>query len=524
MDEVDRLNKRIAALETENRRLRSETQRLWSTRDRLWDLIEPTLGLGTWIWDVASRDIEWSRNLFRLLGYDPDVTPLNEAAEAFDQQIHPEDLEIYLAGQERALGGDCDEPVHFRFVRADGSGLLHVALFYNPVRDASGEIVAFSGAILDVTARNELETELVRAGRLEVIGRLAGGVAHDFNNLLTIILGSAEVILMDSPGNPDAEQIAAAVEVGASLTGQLLSFTRQASGTPVPLCVDDVVARTEPLIRRLLREDVEVEVDLESQGALVLCEPGQLQSAIVNLAVNARDAMPEGGRLVFHTRLGRLPSGEPALLLRVADTGVGMSEKTLERVFEPFFTTKHGVKGPQGTGLGLASVRSFARSAGGDVSAETELGAGSTFEMALPIADAPPQPEAARATASVGIRDVLVVEDSPGVRRVLGSMLQRAGLEPRVYASADEVLEGWPQAFDDIRVLITDVVMPGMSGHELAARLREDRPDLGVVFVTGYDPERTSLERSFCLRKPFTRDQLVGAIEAVLPVPSTSGD
>lgn len=533
MDDRAQLLERIATLEAENRRLRSDVQRLWPVREQLWDRIEVLLEFGTWVWNVATRDIEWSRNLYRVLGYDPETTPVTEAAETFDQAIHPDDLESYHEGQERALRGEVDEPTRFRFIRPDGK-VIHVVLLFAPAWSEDGSLSAFAGAILDVTERVDTHGAALRAERLEAIGRVAGGVAHDFNNLLMIIAGNAELLLLDDPDNERARQIVGAVEVGASLTGQLLSFTRQTASVPTPVVLDTVVSRTVPLVERLLREDIRVEVELASEDRRIKVDPGQLQTAIVNLAVNARDAMPSGGALTFRTSHRPLsdPAGADAsdeapregVVLSVTDTGVGMDESVVARIFDPFFTTKDGSRGPQGTGLGLASVRAFVRGAGGDVHVHSVVGQGTTIELHFPrTTEALIIPENSGEQAPLKSGEVLVVEDSAGIRRVLIGLLRRSGLEPVVYPNANDALVDWPRLKRRVRVLITDVVMPGLSGHELAIRLREDRPDLGVVIITGYDPTGTPLEHSAFLRKPFTRRQLVEALEEVSPAKVIDG-
>ncbi|HBP17772.1 MAG TPA: hypothetical protein DEA08_08260, partial [Planctomycetes bacterium] len=344
MDELERLREQVGALQREVVRLRNPSQRLWSRRDVVWNQIEETLGLGTWTWDVAAQAVDWSPGLYRILGFDPEVTPVSEAAKVFDEHIHPEDLEAYLEGQERALGGDTSTPSRFRFRRPDGE-VIHCLLLYTAVKDAAGEALSFAGAILDVTERVAAEREMVRKGRLEVIGRLAGSVAHDFNNLLMVVLGNAELLQLEQGESEGLGQIQAAAKAGSSLTRQLLSFsaTRQGSA-PVTGSLRRLVDDAIPMIKRLLREDISVFVEHESGDDLVRVDPGQLQASVVNLAVNARDAMPRGGKLSFRTRTERLPLPEQGVaecvVLSVIDSGVGMSSETLELIFEPFFTTK----------------------------------------------------------------------------------------------------------------------------------------------------------------------------------------
>ncbi|MGE0708121.1 MAG: ATP-binding protein [Planctomycetota bacterium] len=536
MDEVARLRAQIEALELEVARLRSAAgeraratpaQQLWSKRDLVWNQLERTLRLGTWTWDVNTQQVSWSPNLFEVLGYDPARTPVAEAAKVFDEAIHPEDLEAYLEAQERALGGDTSRPARFRFIRPDGR-TIHVLLLYTAVQDEAGAPLSFAGAVLDVTEQVQAEHERLRAGRLEVVGRLAGSVAHDFNNLLAVIMGNVEVLLRERPESEGLKDIRLAVEAASSLTYQLLSFTRQRFEAASVFALDALVSDAGPLLERLLREDTPVRLELGAEGVLVSVDPGLFQGAVLNLAANARDAMPTGGQLVLRTRPGHFPAGEgepprEAAVLQVEDAGVGMDEATLARAFEPFFTTKDQPQGPIGTGLGLVSVRSFVRGAGGDLRVRSAPGAGTTFELFFPRA-APPEGGARAAGAAPAPRldlrgdEIVVVEDTGDVRRVLLAGLRRAGLEgAHSFASAEEALARWPALRGRARVLITDVVMPGRSGRELAALLRRDDPALGVVFVTGYDPAGTPLEGSVVLGKPYTLAQLLDALRAVTP-------
>lgn len=522
MDELERLRERVEALERENARLRNPAQALWSERDLVWNQIERTMGFGTWTWDVATQKVDWSPNLFAILGYDPEQTPVAEAAKLFDEAIHPEDLQVYLAAQERALGGDTSQPARFRYVRPLDGRTIHVMLLYTPVQEGE-PAPKFAGSILDVTEEVRAEGERLRAGRLQAVGRLAGSVAHDFNNLLAVIMGNTEFLLMSEPQNEALLDVLSAVRAGASLTGQLLSFTKHREGATQTLALDRLVEDTAPLLKRLLREDIQVELALAAEGSIKV-DPGQFQNALVNLAVNARHAMPMGGRLLLRTSLGQLPDSAetaPALILAVEDSGIGMDPETLARLFEPFFTTKNQAQGPSGTGLGLVSVQSFVRRAGGDVRVRSQPNQGTCFELFFPRAEratarAQVPPGSDLAPLELAGEEILVVEDAPNVRRVLIAGLERAGLAGvHSFAGTEEALAKWPELQDRVRILITDVVMPKRSGRELALLLRRERPDLGVVFVTGYDPEGTALERSVVLGKPYTLAQLLDALRRV---------
>jgi len=349
--------------------------------------------------------------------------------------------------------------------------------------------------------REQLRAQLLQAQKMESVGRLAGGVAHDFNNLLTVITGCSEELLQGLPAGSilreDAEAIRQAGARAAALTRQLLAFSRRQILQPRVLDLNRVVADVGLMLRRLLGEDVEVSAVLEPELGRVLADPNQLHQVLLNLAVNARDAMPSGGRLTIETsnfEVG-LPPGagasgpRPGRYVRVSvtDTGVGMDAATQQHVFDPFFTTKPpGL----GTGLGLSTVYGIVNQSGGWVSVRSEPGAGSTFDICLPrVEDRPeaPTPPAA-AVAATGTETVLVVEDQADVRRITCRMLGGAGYDVIEASGAEEALAVAAARAGPIHLLVADVVMPGTSGPALAARLAAVRPELRALFVSGYAP------------------------------------
>jgi PAS domain S-box-containing protein len=371
---------------------------------------------------------------------------------------------------------------------------------YAPLRSSDGEIVGVIGVATDVTERRRLEDQLRQAQRMEAIGRLAGGVAHDFNNLLASVLGHGELMLSRlEPGHPmrrSAEEIQKAASRGALLTRQLLAFGRREAPALRVLDLNDVVSGMEPMLRRLIGEDVQLETVPAAPPAAVRADRGQLEQVIMNLAVNARDAMPQGGRLtveVSHVTLdeayaqrhARVQPG-PHVVLSVADTGHGMDAETLAHVFEPFFTTKERGKG---TGLGLATVYGIVEQCEGHIRVQSEPGAGATFHVYLPRADEgalaldPPMPaEPIRR----GTETVLLVEDEDAVRATAREALESTGytvIEARDGVEALQVAAAYPRP---IHLLVSDVVMPRMGGGELARRLAAARPGVRVLFVSGH--------------------------------------
>jgi nitrogen-specific signal transduction histidine kinase/ActR/RegA family two-component response regulator len=388
----------------------------------------------------------------------------------------------------------------------------------------------------DVTDQRRLQEHLHQAVKLESIGRLAGGVAHDFNNLLTVILSCAEALKDDlaarRPVDPElVADIATAGERARDVTRQLLAFARRQVINPIPLDVNALLRGTEKLLRRVLGEDVEVVVRLRPDLWTVRCDPGQLEQVILNLAVNARDAMPDGGTLEIETTNaeidGRDVAAHPFMragsFVRVAirDSGSGMAPEVKAHAFEPFFTTKP--KG-RGTGLGLATVYGIVKQSDGYILVESEPGRGTTFELYFPrIADLAAVPAAAPqpAAATSGTETVLVVEDDPQVRDVTVRSLRAAGHPVLVAGCGRDALELDPEALRRTRLLVTDVVMPGLGGRALADELRRLHPALRVLYVSGYTQDaivqRGVLDSGIeFLPKPFTPTVLLSRVRAIL--------
>ncbi len=402
----------------------------------------------------------------------------------------------------------------------------HVRWFLVRLRATEeGEV---TGLLQDVTDRTLLEQQLRQAQKLEAVGRLASGVAHDFNNLLTIILGSGEHLLTEPPEEPEEarrelENLLDAARRAADLTGQLLTFGRQKPLQLEAVVLGKVLEDMRSMIARLIGTDIEVRVEDESGGSAVRTDPTQVQQVLLNLAVNARDAMRGGGTLSFHLR--NVESGHdpvPASLppgryvrLSVADTGTGISPEHLERIFDPFFTTKPA---GEGTGLGLATTYGIVRQSGGAIHVESREGEGTTFRIHLPrveVAEIEPAapPEAPRG----GGETVLLVDDDDQIRGLTEKLLRSGGYEVLAASSLAEALELHAARPDEIGIVLTDVVMPGGHGTDLAARLRERSPDLRLILMSGMGDGDVGLEEgaSF-LQKPFRRAELLGAVRSAL--------
>ncbi|MEU8664522.1 ATP-binding protein, partial [Actinoplanes philippinensis] len=383
--------------------------------------------------------------------------------------------------------------------------------------------------------RQRLEARMQQAQRLESLGQLAGGIAHDFNNLLAVILNYASFIVEDAAGTPpavDAEQIARAARRGSDLTHQLLAFARREVIRPRPLNLNTVVTEVHQMLERSLGEHIALTVRTTAGLPSVMADPGQLEQVLVNLAVNARDAMPTGGRLTIDTALvdvdfehaaarAGLPTGR-YVRLRVSDTGAGMPKEVIDKAFEPFFTTKPS---GQGTGLGLATVYGIVTQAGGTVQIYSEPGIGTTFTILLPATDVEARSEAVDDTVA-GLAGhgatVLVVEDESALREVTCRILRRGGYTVLAADGGDEALR--LAATHSVDVLLTDVIMPNMLGKDLADAIRSRWPGTRVLFMSGYAQPVLTTHGTLAadvhlLEKPFTSAELMRALHDELRTP-----
>ena len=416
--------------------------------------------------------------------------------------------------------------------RKDGTPFWN-AVSVTPVRDAGGRVTHFIGVQADVTDRRRMEQALRQAAKMEAVGRLAGGVAHDFNNLLTVIGGFSDLLLLDTPSGDRRRdgvlQIRQAGERAAALTRQLLSFSRREVTRPVALDLNGVVAQAERMLGRLIGEDVVFDTVLDPHLPAVSADPGQIDQVVMNLCVNARDAMPTGGRLTVETRgveFAAPPPAAPELApgryarLTVTDTGHGMPADVLAQIFEPFFTTK-GVG--QGTGLGLATVHGVVKQHSGHVAVASAVGVGTTFTVLLPAAAAAPAGKGdSHLTRPLGGSEtVLLVEDEGAVRRIARISLQAQGYEVLEATDGEDALRVLAAHPGPVHLLVTDVVMPRMGGRHLADAARAARPGLRVLFVSGYTDDAVlrhgvrSAAEAF-LQKPFTPLALAKRVREVL--------
>jgi PAS domain S-box-containing protein len=485
-----------------------------------------------WDWDLVSDELWWNEGVQTLFGYAPEQ--IGPDVSWWHDRIHPEDRERVVRDIRAAVDrGSESWSAEYRYLRADGSYARVFDRGY-VLRDGEGHATRMIGAMMDITQRKQLEDELRQAQKMEAVGLLAGGVAHDFNNLLTVIAGRTHLLLAklkaDDPSRRSVELIQKTSDRAAALTRQLLAFSRKQVLQRKVLDLNATVAEVSGILRRLIGEDVELLLTLGPRAGCVNADPGQLEQVLLNLAVNARDAMPQGGTLSLETdqvRLDAAPAGRPDALppgpyavLRVIDTGIGMDEATQARIFEPFFTTKERGKG---TGLGLSTVHGVVRQHGGTITVRSAVGAGATFEIYLPQVEVAPDGEERGESArpAAGHETVLLVEDEDDVRALAREVLERHGYTVVEAPDGAQALSLFERGGSRIDLILTDVVMPRMSGRELVDRVRASRPTMPVLYMSGYTEDaivRHGVRDAslLLLSKPFGPADLVRKVREVL--------
>lgn len=453
--------------------------------------------------------------------------------------VPEEKVEESKALIQRMLAGESLHGLELRRQKKDGSP-LDITIFTAPLFDAHGQINGIMALNMDITESKRLKEQLLQSQKMEVVGRLAGGVAHDFNNLLTAITGYSELVLNfmdeDNPLRQDVAEIRKAGDRAASLTRQLLAFSRKQVLQPKVLDLNLVVESLGNMLQRLLPSDIDLVISPGANLGRVMADPGQIEQVILNLAINARDAMPQGGRLTIATanadlkesHARRLVNVEPGpyVLLQVSDTGCGMDPETKSHVFEPFFTTKELGKG---TGLGLSTVYGIIKQSGGHVAVHSKPEQGATFKIYLPriseVLEPVPQTLHQSTAKYRGRETILLVEDEDGVRQLVSTVLQRHGFTVLEAKHGREALDLSLKHPGPINLVLTDVVMPGMGGQELAKRLLTTHPDLKVLYMTGYAEEiqkdqNVPGQEIYLLEKPFEAHRLLRRVRHLLDAPA----
>jgi two-component system, cell cycle sensor histidine kinase and response regulator CckA len=499
-------------------------------REELFRLISENAADMIALVDVSGRRIYNSPSYQTLLGYTPEELTGTSSFE----QIHPDDhkkvmdaaLETRRTGETRCL--------EYRIRHKDGRWLT-LESTASAVKDAAGEVEKLVIVNRNITERKYLEEQLGLSQKLEAVGRLSGGIAHDFNNLLGVIIGYGEALQQHmSPSDPMREavdEIQKAANRAASLTQQLLAFGRKQVLEPKVLDANAVVSDVDKMLRRLIGEDIELQISLAHNLGRVKADRSQLEQVILNLAVNARDAMPQGGVLRIETKNAQLTDSDKSrfryvvpgqyILIRVIDNGCGMSPELQSHIFEPFFTTKEKGKG---TGLGLATVYGVIKQSEGYVWVESEVGKGTEFKIYLPRAEGAAEETPQTIAASGHARSsatILIAEDEDSLRKLTCNTLRGLGYSVIEARDAANALSIAAETEVDIDLLLTDVVMPGMSGRTLAEKMTAARPEIKVLYMSGY-PDGAIVTHGvlnpgmFILRKPFTRDELLRRVEESL--------
>jgi len=484
----------------------------------------------------SGRWVYLSPQLEEILGYKP-ADWVSDYGK-FVNAIHPEDRE-HVTAERAASGGKGRIALEYRLISKDERTVwVHDEAVV--VRDLSGKPLYVQGYLLDISVervaeleRRRLEAELLHSQKMEAIGRLAGGIAHDFNNLLTAITGYSELIVSElDPASSlarDAEEIKRAAEQAAAMTQQLLAFSRRQVLQPVLLNPNEVIGRIEKMLQRLIGENIELVTTLAPEIAAIRADRSQIEQVIMNLVVNARDSMPSGGRITIETANANLDEAEASLLglsagdfmlATISDVGLGMDEETMTHIFEPFFTTKEQ---GEGTGLGLATVHGIVEQSNGAIHVSSEIGSGSVFRVYLPVTEESIEADGPIAPLgdAKGTETLLLVEDEEMVRQLVARVLRELGYEVFETSSGDEALALLDSLDRTIDLLVTDVVMPGMSGRELAEILTEKRPATRVLFMSGYTDEAIvhhgvlDGEAEF-IGKPFTPQELAHKVRGVI--------
>ena len=488
--------------------------------------------IGSWVSELDGSDqLTWSVETHRIFG-----VPLGEfegTSTSFFARIHPADVETIRAASRTALEHQRAYEIEHRILRSDGT-VRWVHQRADISRDRHGRGVRMIGTVQDITDRRLLEDQLRQSQKMEAIGRLAGGIAHDLNNALTAIAGYSELALAelpaDHPTRADVEEIRRGTERAGSVTRQLLAFSRKELLEPRLFDLNETIDSLGRLLARLIGTNITVRTDLARGLPPILGDPGQVEQAVINLAVNARDAMPRGGDLTLSTSLETLDEAAARanapmatgtyIVLRISDTGHGMSPDIAARIFEPFFTTKETGKG---TGLGLSMVYSTLKQIGGFIFVTSEVNRGTTFRLYFRPSRAvaptlPPSKASLGETTGQGQETVLVVEDESAVRNLVASSLRSENYHLLIAASAEEALELADRFVDPIHLLLTDAIMPGKSGIELAGLLLAKHPGLRVIIMSGYTEETLAgLEsKAELLQKPFSPKDLRSRVRAAL--------
>ncbi len=499
-------------------------------REALFRLISENAADMIAVVDASGKRVYNSPAYERILGYTQEELLSTSAME----QVHPDDRARVEEVAKEARAGGAGRSIEYRMRHKNGSW-RQLESTASTVRDEQGKVETLIIVNRDITERRHLEEQLRQSQKMEAVGRLSGGVAHDFNNLLGVIIGYAEFLQegLDTanPLRASVDEILQAGKRAASLTRQLLAFSRQQVLDPKVLDLKTCVTDMEKLLRRLIGEDIELTTVMDPELGKVKADQGQLEQVVMNLAVNARDAMPQGGKLIIRVEntvmdrefVRRYPypvQPGPYVLLTVTDTGIGMNAETKARAFEPFFTTKEKGKG---TGLGLSTVYGVVKQSGGYIDVDSAPDAGTTFKIYLPRVheEIAAERQRGQGAPSTGNETILVAEDETALRTLTCMTLELSGYKVLQAKDGLDALEVNRKHSGSIDLVLTDIVMPGMGGRALAEELMRLRPEIRIVYMSGYTGQAVGSQGpvepgSFYLHKPFTREALTQKIREAL--------
>lgn len=492
-----------------------------SAAEARWQRVQRLASIGSWEVDFETSQLTWSEESYRIYQVEPNSETLTR--QTFREFVHPDDAErVYQeVDQARRIGRPYN--VEHRVILRDGT-VKHLREYAEPVRGDDGAVRGLAGVVQDITEFKRLEEQFLQAQKLESVGRLAGGVAHDFNNLLQIINGFSEMLLAQMEETNSAREhirmIRDAGERAASLTRQLLAFSRRQPTEPRPVNLNDLLSEHVRLLRPLIGDTITLELHESASIGFVQADEGQLHQVLLNLVLNARDAMPDGGSLILGTGQTQSSAG-PMVFFSVRDTGTGMPDDVKQHMFEPFFTTKPE---GEGVGLGLPTVYGIVSQHGGTIEVESELGQGATFRVLLPRAETPgaSTSQAKGEPGNGSGQTVLVVDDDDQIRRLACTALASFGYvaieAPNSQAALDLIGDGAQR----IDLVLTDVMLPEMSGVILAQRIMQSNPGVRVLLMSGYSVQDPAAEGLEIIGKPFKLAELAASVRKALAGPPAS--
>jgi len=511
---------------------REETKAALEESEMRYRLIASTTTDAIWDWDITTGHVWRSEGFSTRFGYAPEA--VGEDLDWWQERVHPDDLPRTLASRDAFLEGvEANLVLEYRYLRADGT-YARVVNRMHTVRNDDGRAVRVLGSVTDVTEQRQLEQRFLQAQKMDTVGRLAGGIAHDFSNLMTAIMVNAELDLMSPPSEEalreDLREIKETAERAANLSRRLLLFARREIAEPQVISVNGMILGAERMLQRLIGANIVVTINATDEATTVLVDRAQFEQVMLNLVVNARDAMPDGGELTLRTSRrtlraaaahsdGEIPAGD-YVVVEVSDTGAGISEQVRRHVFEPFYTTKGA---GMGTGLGLPTSYNIVRQAGGEMTVTSSVGSGSTFAIYLPFIDAPAEadrgPEPPEAPG--GTETILLVEDEAVVRRSAARALRQLGYHVMEASEGREGLAVGRAFAGSIDLIVTDLVMPYVSGQELAQSMTELHPSMRVLFLSGYTDDaaiRESISGHTVdfIAKPFSPGALARKVREII--------